>query len=42
MKHSNLSGKEKLRIVLEGIKGQVPLGKLARETEFSQAQYYKW
>ena len=42
MKQKKWTSKEKLRIVLEGIKGQVPLGELCARNGVSQAQYYKW
>ena len=41
MKQKKWTSKEKL-IVLEGIKGQVPLGELCARNGVSQAQYYKW
>ena len=42
MKQKKWTSKKKLRIVLEGIKGQVPLGELCARNGVSQAQYYKW
>lgn len=37
MKQKKWTSKEKLRIVLEGIKGQVPLGELCARNGVSQA-----
>jgi len=42
MKRRNWTSKEKFKIVLEGIKGKVPLGELCSQYGISQAQYYKW
>ncbi|HIV06100.1 MAG TPA: transposase [Candidatus Merdousia gallistercoris] len=42
MNQKKWTSKEKLRIVLEVIKGQVPLGELCVRNGVSQAQYYKW
>jgi len=36
------SSKDKLTIVLEGLKGKVPLGELCAKFQISQSQYYKW
>jgi hypothetical protein len=36
------SSKDKLAIVLEGLKGAVPLGELCAKFQISQSQYYKW
>jgi transposase-like protein len=36
------SSKDKLAIVLEGLKGTVPLGELCAKFQISQSQYYKW
>jgi transposase-like protein len=42
MKRRKWTGKEKLQIVLEGLKGQVPLGELCARHQLSQSQYYQW
>jgi len=36
------SSRDKLLIVLEGLKGKVPLGELCAKFQISQSQYYKW
>jgi len=33
---------EKIRIVLEGLRGQVPISELCRREGISAATYYKW
>jgi len=42
MKYRKWSSKDKLMIVLEGLKGKVPLGELCAKFQISQSQYYKW
>ena len=42
MKRRKWTSKEKLQIVLEGLKGQVPLGELCARQQLSQSQYYQW
>ena len=42
MKYRKWSSKDKLTIVLEGLKGKVPLGELCAKFQISQSQYYKW
>lgn len=42
MKKRNWSPKEKLKIVLEGLKGRVPLGELCNQHQISQTQFYRW
>jgi transposase len=42
MKRRKWMGKEKLQIVLEGLRGQVPLGELCARYQLSQSQYYQW
>ena len=42
MKRRKWTSKEKLRIVLEGMKERVPLGDLCARYGVSQTQYYKW
>ncbi len=36
------SSRDKMLIVLEGLKGKVPLGELCAKFQISQSQYYKW
>jgi transposase len=33
---------EKIRIVLEGLRGQIPISELCRKESVSAATYYKW
>ena len=42
MKKRQWSSQEKLRIVLEGLSGQVEINKLCAKYQISQTQYYKW
>jgi transposase-like protein len=42
MKRRKWTGRDKLQIVLEGIKGQVPLGELCARHQLSQSQFYQW
>jgi transposase-like protein len=42
MKRRQWTGQEKLQIVLEGMKGQVPLGELCARYQVNQSQYYQW
>jgi transposase-like protein len=42
MKYRKWSSKDKLTIVLEGLKGTVPLEELCAKFQVSQSQYYKW
>lgn len=42
MSRRKWSSKDKFMIVLEGLKGKVPLGELCAKFQISQAQYYKW
>jgi len=42
MSRRKWSSKDKLMIVLEGLKGKVPLGELCAKFQISQTQYYKW
>lgn len=42
MKYRKWSSKDKLTIVLEGLKGKVPIGELCAKFQISQSQYYKW
>lgn len=36
------SSQEKLRIVLEGLSGQIEIAKLCAKYQIAQAQYYRW
>lgn len=42
MNRRKWSSRDKLVIVLEGLKGKVPLGELCAKFQISQSQYYKW
>ena len=42
MKRRKWSSQQKLQVVLEGLKGTVPLGELCSRHQISQAQYYQW
>jgi transposase-like protein len=42
MERRTWTGAEKLKVVLEGLKGTVPLGELCARHGISQTQYYKW
>jgi len=42
MQRRKWSSKDKLTIVLEGLKGAVPLGELCAKFQISQSQNYKW
>lgn len=42
MKKRNWSNQQKMQIVLEGIKGNTPIGELCAKYEILQSQYYKW
>ena len=42
MQRRKWSSKDKLTIVLEGLKGAVPLGELCAKFQISPSQYYKW
>lgn len=36
------TGQEKLRIVLEGLSGQIEISKLCAKYQINQSQYYQW
>jgi transposase-like protein len=36
------TSEEKIRIVLEGLRGQIPISELCRREGLSAAAYYKW
>ena len=42
MKRRQWTNQQKLQILLEGIKGTMPIGELCNKYEISQGQYYKW
>ena len=36
------SADQKIRIVIEGLRGEIPVSELARREKISPSQYYKW
>ena len=42
MKRRRWTPKEKLTIVLEGLKGNIKIAELCNQHQITQAQYYKW
>jgi len=36
------SAEDKIRIVVEGLRGEIPISELARRESISPSQYYKW
>lgn len=42
MKRRQWTNQQKLQIVLEGVKDNIPIGELCTKYELSQSQYYKW
>ena len=42
MKRRKWSSVKKLKIVLEGLSGQIEIGKLCNKYQISQALYYRW
>lgn len=42
MKRRKWSSNQKLQIVLEGLSGQIEIGKLCSKYQISQTQYYLW
>ncbi len=42
MEKRNWTSQEKLRIVLEGVSGQIEITKLCVKYQISQSQYYQW
>ena len=42
MKRRQWTSKEKLNIVLQGLKGEISVAGLCNEHQISQSQYYKW
>lgn len=42
MKNRKWQSQEKLRIVLEGLSGQIEISKLCAKYQMAQTQYYQW
>ncbi len=42
MKRRKWSSEQKLKIVLEGLSGQIEIGKLCNKYQISQNLYYRW
>ena len=42
MKRRKWSSEQKLKIILEGLSGQIEIGKLCNKYQISQALYYRW
>lgn len=42
MKRRQWSSQEKLKIVLEGLSGQIEISKLCAKYQIAQTQYYQW
>ena len=42
MEKRKWTSQEKLRIILEGLSGQIEIAKLCAKYQIAQAQYYKW
>lgn len=42
MKNRKWTNKQKLEIVLEGIKGSIPISELCNRHQIMQTQYYAW
>ena len=42
MRRRKWSSEQKLKIVLEGLSGQIEIGKLCNKYQISQALYYRW
>lgn len=42
MKRRKWQSNEKLKIVLEGLSGQIEVSKLCQKYQIGQAQYYQW
>jgi len=42
MKKRKWQSQEKLRIVLEGLSGQIEISKLCSKYQIAQTQYYQW
>jgi len=42
MQKRNWTSQEKLKIILEGLSGQIEIAKLCAKYQIAQGQYYKW
>jgi len=42
MKKRNWTGKEKLMVVLEGLRGDMTIAEVCNRQQISQNQYYRW
>ncbi len=42
MKRRQWSSQEKLKIILEGLSGQIEISRLCQKYQIAQTQYYKW
>lgn len=42
MKRRQWSSQEKLKIILEGLSGQIEISKLCAKYQIAQTQYYQW
>jgi len=42
MKRRQWSSNEKLKIVLEGLSGQIEISRLCQKYQIAQTQYYQW
>jgi transposase-like protein len=42
MKRRKWTSKDKLKVVLEGLSGQIEITKLCHKYQIQQTQYYKW
>lgn len=42
MKRRQWSSQEKLKIVLEGLSGQIEISRLCQKYQIAQTQYYQW
>ena len=42
MKRRHWTSKDKLKIVLEGLSGNIEINKLCSKYQIAQTQYYKW
>ncbi|PIQ87102.1 MAG: hypothetical protein COV74_02125 [Candidatus Omnitrophica bacterium CG11_big_fil_rev_8_21_14_0_20_45_26] len=42
MKRRQWSSQEKLKIILEGLSGQIEISKLCQKYQIHQNQYYQW
>ena len=42
MKRRQWTAKEKLTLVLQGLKGEISVAELCNQHQISQSQYYKW